>query len=501
MATSQLPGGTHTITAVYGGNTNLAGNTSAALDQTVNQASTSTTVINVDPPVFGQSVTITAPVNALNLGSGTPTGTVTFEDDGGSLGTGTLNGTGLASFTTSALTAAVHSLTAVYSGDTNLTRSTSLSLNQTIIQASTSTTLTTSASAAVLGQTLTFTATVTANAPGAGIATGLVTFEDGTTSIGTETLTGGSATFITTSLSVAGHAITAVYSGDTNFTGSTSLGLNQTVNQASTSTTLTTSASAAADGQTLTFTASVTAASPGAGTATGTVTFCDGTTSIGTGALASGTATLTTANLALGCHGITALYSGDTNFSLSTSNTLPQAVQQTTMTAVATSLNPSGVGQSLTFFAFVQGVMLKPTGTVTFEDGGSVLGTAILDATDNASFSGPALGLGSHAITAVYGGDSSSLGSTSSTYNQVVYNAGPTLTVAATQNPSADGSAVTFTVTVSGSPAGTVTFFDGAVILGTGAFASGTATFTTANLVLGSHAVTAILLRRYQSRH
>ena len=59
---------------------------------------------------------------------------------------------------------------------------------------------------------------------------------DGTTTLGDGTLSGGAATFSISSLAVASHSITAVYSGDTNFTASTSSALTQKVNQSSTTT-------------------------------------------------------------------------------------------------------------------------------------------------------------------------------------------------------------------------------------------------------------------------
>ena len=179
-------------------------------------------VTSVNPSVFGQRVTFTATVTASSPVPGTPTGTVTFKDGSASLGTGALNASCVASFTTSTLTVGAHRITAVYGGDTNFTASTSSSVLQTVHQASTTTTLTSSVSAAVAGQPVTFTATVTATPPGAGTATGLVTFEDGTTSIGTASLSAGSATCTTSALSVATHTISAVYGGDNNFTGSTS---------------------------------------------------------------------------------------------------------------------------------------------------------------------------------------------------------------------------------------------------------------------------------------
>jgi hypothetical protein len=85
----------------------------------------------------------------------------------------------------------------------------------------------------VLAQSVTLTATVTAVAPGAGTPTGTMTFNDGTTAIagcsGVIFSSPGTATCTTASLAVGAHSITAVYSGDTNFLGSTSPVLTQTV--------------------------------------------------------------------------------------------------------------------------------------------------------------------------------------------------------------------------------------------------------------------------------
>ncbi len=61
---------------------------------------------------------------------------------------------------------------------------------------------------------MTFTATVSANSPGSGTPTGTVTFMDGSTSLGTGTLSGGVATFSISTLPVGSHSITGVYSGD-----------------------------------------------------------------------------------------------------------------------------------------------------------------------------------------------------------------------------------------------------------------------------------------------
>ena len=100
-------------------------------------------------------------------------------------------------------------------------------------QGATTTAVSSSANPSVFGQSVTFTATVSSTS---GTPSGTVTFKDGATTLGTGTLSGGAATYSTSSLSVSGHTITAVYGGDTNFTGSTSSGLTQTVNKGATTT-------------------------------------------------------------------------------------------------------------------------------------------------------------------------------------------------------------------------------------------------------------------------
>src|ERR1019366_4110858 len=98
--------------------------------------------------------------------------------------------------------------------------------------------------------------------------TGTVIFLDGSTTLGTGTLSSGQATFTTTALLAGQRWLTAVYGGDTNDAGSTSILLSQTVNPVTTTTTLTSSASPAVFGQSVTITATL---SPS--TATGTVEF------------------------------------------------------------------------------------------------------------------------------------------------------------------------------------------------------------------------------------
>src|ERR1700677_3408722 len=163
---------------------------------------------------LGQAVTFTATVAPLS-GSGTPTGSVTFSDGATQIGTGALNSSGVATLSTSSLGVGSHSVTAVYSGDTNFSASTSSAASVTVsalAKVGTSTSLSASATQVTSGQNITFTAGV-APQSGSGTPTGTVAFQDGSSQIGVGTLRAGSAAFSSVSLSVGNHTITAAYSG------------------------------------------------------------------------------------------------------------------------------------------------------------------------------------------------------------------------------------------------------------------------------------------------
>jgi Ca2+-binding RTX toxin-like protein len=120
--------------------------------------------------------------------------------------------------------------------------STSAAVAVTVSPASTTVALAPSVNPAVTGQAVTFTVTVAAVAPGAGTPTGTVTFKDGTVVLGTFAVgPDGTATFTTSFAAAGGHVITAVYSGDANFLGS-SQALTEQVNAATPAITATYSA-------------------------------------------------------------------------------------------------------------------------------------------------------------------------------------------------------------------------------------------------------------------
>lgn len=285
--------------------------------------------------------------------------------------------------------------------------------------AASATALVSSLNPSTYGQPVTFTATVTPSS-GAGTPTGSVSFKDGSTTLGSSALnTSGVAIFATATLAGGMHSITAVYSGDATFNGSTSAALVQTVNPAATTTTLTSSPNPSAFGASVKFTATVSPA-----TATGTVQFFDGTTSLGSAAVSGGTASLSTSALAAGAHSITASYSGDANDSASTSSVLTQTVNSViaTTTSLTSAPNPSVRGQSVTFTAKVVPTSGTgtPTGTVSFLNGSAVIGSSAVNGSGVATLAYSGLAAGTHSITAKYSGDSNYNGSTSVVLSQVV---------------------------------------------------------------------------------
>ncbi len=273
-AVSSLSVASHAIEAVYSGAANF-GTSTGTLSQTVNPDSTTTSfAVSMSTSDLGQSVAFTANVTANAPGAGTPAGTVQFLIDGSDFGSPvTLEGGSATSAGISSLSVASHTIQAVYSGGTDFLTSTG-TLTETVAQHGTTTSVVSSASPSSAGQSVTFTATVAAIAPGSCTPAGTVQFLiDGSDFGRPVTLVDGSATSAAiSSLSVASHAIEAVYCGAANFGSSTGT-LSQTVNPDSTTTSFAVSMSTSDPGQTVSFMASVVANAPGSGTPGGTVQF------------------------------------------------------------------------------------------------------------------------------------------------------------------------------------------------------------------------------------
>jgi hypothetical protein len=472
-----------------------AGGISGGVPFTVNSSATTTALASsLNPSNFGQSVTFTATVTGYGA---TPTGTMNFTVDGVSIGTGPLNGSGVASISTSTLAIGTRSVVATYSGDSSYSASTSSTLSQVVNTGSATVALQSSLNPSNVAQNVTFTATVTAQA-GSGTPTSTVTFKDGVYTIGSAVLSGGVATFTTSSLSAGSHSITGVYSGDAKYTSATSPALPQTVNKLAPTVSVTSSVNPSVTGQLTTFTATV---SGTAATPTGTVTITADGSSIGTITLSGGTGTLSVPLTATGAtRSIVAGYGGDSNYNWANSSAVSQTVNAASTTiAVTASSNPAISGASLTFTATVSAIAPgqgTPTGTVTFSDGGNPLGTQTLTG-GAATLSTSALSSGSHNITATYGGTPAFAASTSSTLTETISPGVTTVAVSSSQNPSVLGQSVTLTaqVTPSGAipPGSTVQFLVGGSPFGSPVTldGSGTGILTTTTLPAGTSSITA----------
>ena len=298
------------------------------------------------------------------------------------------------------------------------------------------------------GQPITLTATVTPQTGGP--PTGTVSFYyDSQIFLGTENVTPvtGQAALSNVLLPVGQHLVYAIYNGDANFQSSTSTPQLFNItgpptiakafsptsivpNGLSTLTiTIANPAAVAQDGVAFTdnLPANVVVATPNGLTSscggTATATAGSGSISLAGGSVAqSGSCAVSvkvTSSIPGTYNNTTGPVSSTNNGTGSTSNTatLTVGTAQPTVT-LTSSLNPSQFGQSVTFTAKVTGV--SPTGTVTFKDDATVLGTGTLNANGQAIFTTSSLSSGNHAITAVYGGDANNARSTSPVLTQVV---------------------------------------------------------------------------------
>ncbi len=402
-STTTLLSGSNPITASYTDSNNVSA-TSSVLNQIVKQQTSTMMSSSANPSIYGTPVSFTVLVTAT--GPVTPTGTLTFYDSGTQIGTATLTATGAATgsatFQTSALAAATHTITATYGGDADNFTSSSTPLTQAVNVASTATSVMVSANPAIAGTGVTFTATIT---PSSGKASGTVNFYNGATLLGSGTLNGADvATWTSSTLAVGSYLVTASYAGNSNDTGSTSAALGFSVVQATTSVHLVSSGPTVQVTSPVTFTATV---SGNGAVPTGTVTFMDGANTLGAIPVnGSGVASYSTSALAVGAHNITAVYAGDANDAASTSAGLAETVTAfVTTTQLAASATKLTTDQQLTLLTTTTasngGAV---TGTITYMNGTTTLGSATVGTNGTATLTIPAPA-GTLNVTAHYSGD------------------------------------------------------------------------------------------------
>jgi hypothetical protein len=296
------------------------------------------------------------------------------------------------------------------------------------------------------------------------------------------------------------HQVVASYSGDNNYSGSTSGTQGLTAAQQPTTLAFTANPATSNYAQPVTLTAVVAPNAAQNHNPGGTMTFTDGSTLVGTAPVVNGTATFATTMLTSGANTLTATYSGDANFASSTATAMETVNGSGSVTTLTVAPDPVLVGQPVTLSVGVVGISYAttPTGSVTFYNGTVSLAKLTLDATGHAAYTLTALPVGSYALTAVYSGDALFYTSTSPVATLVVSAYASTTTLAVTPNPAATGQPVTLTAAVTGVasaivPTGAATFYDLTTALGTVTLdATGHATLTTASLALGSDNLTAV---------
>ncbi len=522
-ATLQLPAnlttGTHRIRVSYSGDLDFASNATTSDFDVIVSKDTDSITPSASPAssFFGQPVTFTAIVASTGPDTDTPTGTISFYD--GSSTNGTLlgqvmlgsgsNPPGQASLTVSSLSVASHTITMVYSGDTEYQNGSTTVTNYVVSKDTTTTSLTSSLAPSTFGQSVTFTATVTniSPFPSSPSPVGTITFSiDGVAQSPNVTLNAsGVATLTLNTLKIGSHTVLATYNPTTppgDFATS-SASLAQVVRSATT-TTLNSSENPSTSGDNVIFTATIKAVSPGTGTPTdGVVQFMIDSVNFGSPASVSGgSATINLSGLSIGTHTVSAQYLGDaTAYSPSTSTNLSEVVRSGTITTVTSAADPSVYGTSVTFTAIVgpktvaNGDTAPQGGTITWIIDGQAQAPVLLPASDKVTFTDTSLSLGAHTVEADYSGTTTGWSPSKGTLNQLVdYNSNTTLTSSA--NPASLGSTVTFTATVkpiapdSSTPSGTVTFkLNGTQQ--TVSLSGGVATFSTSNLNFGANTVTA----------
>lgn len=490
-AISSLPvGANHSVTATYSGDSNYVASAPGSASYTITAlpGTLSLTASPAGSASVGTSVTFTATLSASSVAPIAPSGTVSFTINGipnADCPAVKVNASQQATCTTRSLQAPADAIAATYSGDPNFTPVSGTMLTEIVTKASPTVAVTGSPSPASVNQSVTFTATVPSPAGGASTVFpfGSVTFTQGANTLCTPVVLSSanpptaSCTYsFPTAVAAPGATVTAIYSGDSNFTSGNPGTTSEIVNTTSTTTTVTSTPNPSSVNQSVAFTAIVTPAFTGTTVPQGAVVFTDTSTSttLCTVPVASNGAAVCNYRFAsAGSHSIEPSFTTtNSNFSSSVSATLPQTVAAGSVAVgVTSSLNPSTVNQTVTFAATVSAVnpgAAVPQGSITYKDG--LAGTTLCSVTVASNGSVPTctvplFSAGAHTITAAFTTSNANFNSgTSNGLNQVVGRTATTTTVVSAPSTSSVNQPVTFTATVtpalsgSTSPTGSVTF-------------------------------------------
>jgi len=395
---------------------------------TVQPQSSSVTVTDTTATVGDQAVLTATVASGSEQGGTTPTGTVTFTDtaSGEVLCSGPVS-SGVASCAVPTSTVGTRGITATYAGDADHTAASGTG-SLVVTKVPTAITLTSDPESAAYGETVTVGVDGLGAQDGTAPApTGTVTFSEGDTVLCTATLPDTSCDV--TGLTAGKHAITAVYSGDDRYAGSSAVAVDLTVRKASTTLTPTPSNPTDPTDPTAPTDTTVTV-THGETTklhtptvpddATGTIDFVTDDGTVLCTATLPDTTCAVPSDLAGGTHRVHAEYSGDDNYEPAEGEPFDLVVTaQPTQLVASTGAAHTTVGSKVRLSA--SGLPSGATGTVTFTAAdGTVLCTATLPET---SCETDALPVGTNTVTVAYSGDASF--AASSTTLEVVVDAAP----------------------------------------------------------------------------
>src|SRR5262249_44682269 len=165
---------------------------------------------------------------------------------------------------------------------------------------------------------------------------------------------------------------------------------------------------------------------------------------------------LTVSSLAAGIHTINVAYNGATQFAMSSGTVSQTVIKAATSTSLTSSLNPAIYGQAITLTSTVSSAPATPSGSVTFADGATPLGSATLNASGQAVLA-VSLAAGPHSLSASYGGSANFATSGSSALAESIGKATTTTVLTSSPNPSTSSQAVNFVASVAGQYGGSVT--------------------------------------------
>jgi hypothetical protein len=416
FTTNSLTIGSHTITANYQP-TGTFGASTASLVQVINGDPTSTALTCTPNSIdISNTAQFTATVTSA---LGTPTGSVSFTDDGTLLATNPLVG-GATSLAYTGSSAGTHTIMASYIPTGSFAAS-SATCSEAVNSLPTTSVLKVAPPASTFGSSVTLTATVsTVKQPPPSTPTGVVTFYRGASAIGTGTLAAGVAALTTNTLPGGSYNLTCTYGGSSIYSTSSCAPVPVVINPAPSALTLTSGRNPAPYLSSVTFTVGLTLNGRPAGAGNTIHLGINGQT-INLTTDAAGSATYSISTLPPNSYPVTASFTATNDFLARTASLMQVITAAPTSISLTAAPNPGDLNQQVTLTATVTSQSTAVgNGDVTFYDGSAALGTSPLSSSGTATRSATFTSLGIHNLTAVFNGTIDFSTSTSAVFKETI---------------------------------------------------------------------------------